>query len=252
MNKQKLTTSIFIFILSLPILVSGQINYGSNNGKYLTIRGIKIYYEDKHIVVIEKPTGLLSVATDFEMEETAHAILKNHCRPKRVFIVHRLDQDASGVMLFALSEEARDALKLVFEAHDIQRNYAAVVEGSFDLSNGKWESYVYEDANYVVHSSQDPTRGKLAVTHYKVKHASRKYTWLDLTLETGRKNQIRVHCKDAGHPIVGDKKYGAVSNPVKRLCLHAHVLAFDHPVTHQKMHFESPVPESFKQLFGAI
>ena len=210
--------------------------------------GIRILYEDRHLVVIEKPEGLLSVATAFEKEETAYAFLKESYRPKHVYVVHRLDQDTSGVMLFALSEEAYSKLKVTFEKHEIERAYIAIVEGQVQQQSGSWESYVYEDANYVVHITDDPTKGRLATTHYAVKSTLKKYTGLDLKLETGRKNQIRVHCQAAGHPVVGDKKYGAKTDPIRRLCLHAYLLSFEHPITKKQMQFKSPIPEPFRSL----
>lgn len=231
---------------STPILEGQEIAL-SAKPRYLD-GGIRIHYEDSHIVVIDKPAGLLSVATDYEKGKTAHNILKDYYRPKRVFVVHRIDQDTSGVMLFALTEQARDKLKDIFEAHSIEREYYAVVEGRFKQNSGSWESYLYEDDRYVVHSTDNPEEGQIAITHYSVISYSKKYTSIKLQLETGRKNQIRVHCKDAGHPIVGDKKYGAFANPLKRLCLHAHILAFAHPITNKPLKFVSPIPEEFQTL----
>ncbi len=213
---------------------------------------LRILYEDKHLVVIYKPEGLLSVATAFETELTAHAILKERYRPGRAHVIHRLDQDTSGVMLFARTESARDQLKDIFSKHAIEREYCAIVEGQVPSPTGTWSSYQYEDANYVVHTTQNPNKGKLAITHYKRGKVTKKYSWLHLELETGRKNQIRVHCAEAGHPIIGDKKYGAKSNPIKRIALHAHSLGFIHPITKKKMHFSAPVPESFTRLMGLV
>lgn len=210
--------------------------------------GIPLLYEDQDLVIIDKPKGLLSVATAFEKGETVQALLKDHYHPRRVFVVHRLDQDTSGVMVFALNQEACDRLKDLFEVHTIERAYTAIVEGQLSTPSGTWQSYQYEDPQYMVHETQDETRGRLAITHFKVLASSKRYTWLELRLETGRKNQIRVHCQSAGHSIVGDKKYGAQSNPLKRLCLHAHLLAFQHPFTKKYLRFESPIPEEFYRL----
>ncbi len=214
------------------------------------VGGIKIYYEDRAFIAIEKPAGLLSVATNFEKGKTAHALLKDHYRPGRVFVVHRIDQDTSGVMVFAFTEEARDAFKDKFEKHDIERIYIAIVEGQMTESKGTWQSLLYEDDNYKVHSTTDPTKGQIAITHFQVLATSHRYTALQLKLETGRKNQIRVHCQNAGHPIVGDKKYGAVTNPIKRLALHACHLALKHPITKQPLQFTSPIPEEFNKLIS--
>jgi len=209
---------------------------------------IRIIYEDQHIIAIEKPSGMLSVATAFETTKTAHSFLKKHFRPKKIYVVHRLDQDTSGVMIFALSEEAYIELKKMFELHLLERAYTAIIEGRLHDLRGTWESYLIEDDNYVVRETDDETEGRLAITHYDVMKTSKNYSALSLHLETGRKNQIRVHCQNAGYPIVGDKKYGSRINPIKRLCLHAHLLAFEHPITRKKMRFESPVPEEFKKL----
>lgn len=216
-----------------------------------TEEGVAILYQDDHFIVVDKPVGLLSVSTNFEKGNTLHSILKKKFRPKPVFVVHRLDQDTSGVMLFALSEKALVKLKEIFEKHEIERSYAAIVEGVIASPSGKWESYLYEDPNYVVRETHDKEKGKVAITHYEVIDSSKNYTYLNLKLETGRKNQIRVHCQKAGHPVVGDKKYGSRKNPIKRLCLHAKLLAFEHPVTKKQMRFESPVPSLFFKLVGA-
>lgn len=208
--------------------------------------GIRILYEDDHLVVIDKPKDILSVATAFEKGETAHAFLK--AKYGRIHVVHRLDQETSGVMLFARSDHARDELKKIFEKHAIDRIYYAVVEGRLENISGTWTSYLFEDANYVVHASQNEEKGRLAVTHYRVIGNARHYSLLEIKLETGRKNQIRVHCQEAGHSVVGDSKYGASSNPVKRLCLHAHLLGFVHPITAKKMTFTSAIPEAFLKL----
>lgn len=234
-------------LASLVIRKNQQITVGDRK-KFLD-GGITVLFEDKDLVVVEKPSGLLSVSTAFEKGETVHAFLKSHYHPRKVFVVHRLDQDTSGVMIFALSEAASVKLKEAFEVHAIERAYTAVVEGYPDPMTGTWESYQYEDARYVVHETEDPSKGKLAITHYRVIAQAKKYALLELTLETGRKNQIRVHCQSAGHPIVGDKKYGALANPIKRLCLHAHLLVIQHPFTKKSLKFTSPIPKEFQRIF---
>lgn len=213
------------------------------------IRGdIEIIYEDSDLVIIDKPSSLLSVSTAFEKGDTAHALLKRHYHPRKIYVVHRLDQDTSGVMVFAFNEHTCKALKDLFAAHDIQRSYTAIVEGKMSTQSGTWESYLIEDANYVVHETDDRENGEKAITHYHVEKSNRRYTWLTLTLETGRKNQIRVHCQSAGHSVVGDKKYGSKINPIKRLGLHAHLLAFKHPVSKKTLTFESKIPTDFLNL----
>lgn len=242
------------------IYVDGQVvkagNTLVNKGQTIEIKsrphyfkkGVKILYEDQYLVAIEKPEGLLSVATAFQKDQTAHAFLKTRFRPKRIYVVHRLDQDTSGVILFALNKHALENLKAAFEKHEIERRYVAIVEGHLATQTGTWISYLYEDENYYVHSTKNKRKGQLAITHYKVCGISKKHTLLDLRLETGKKNQIRVHCQDAGHPVAGDQKYGAHSNPIKRLCLHAYYLSFKHPITQKIMRFESKVPVSFFRI----
>jgi tRNA pseudouridine32 synthase/23S rRNA pseudouridine746 synthase/23S rRNA pseudouridine1911/1915/1917 synthase len=210
--------------------------------------GLPILYEDDDLVIVNKPSGLLSVSTAFEKGETMHALLKTHYKPRKVFVVHRLDQDTSGVMVFALNEKTSEKLKELFEAHAIERAYTAVVEGQFSSPAGTWQSFQYEDSQYHVHETEDQGLGRLAITHYQTVASTKRYSWLVFRLETGRKNQIRVHCESAGFPVVGDKKYGAQSNPVKRLCLHAHLLAFLHPFSKKSLRFEVPVPEEFYRL----
>lgn len=214
--------------------------------------GLPILYEDNDLVVVCKPIGLLSVATHFEKGETVHALLKAHYRPRQVFVVHRLDQDTSGVMVFALNQKAHEHMKALFEVHEIERAYTAIVEGEMRSPAGTWQSYQYEDSQYHVHETTDETQGRLAITHYQNLASSKRYSWLQLKLETGRKNQIRVHCQSAGHPVAGDKKYGAHSSPLKRLCLHAHLLAFKHPFSKKYLRFEIAVPEEFYRLIPSL
>lgn len=231
-------------------------NFEVNQGQKITVNPkpqliahkLRIIYEDRDLIAIDKPAGMLSVATAFEKGETAHALLKAKYHPKKVFVVHRLDQNTSGVMLFALSEKGYQNLKKIFEAHDIERKYCAIVEGKVLQKDGSWESLLIEDANYKVHSTHDPDKGRLATTHFHVVNSSTRFSRLELTLETGRKNQIRVHCTDAGHPVVGDTKYGASSDPLNRLCLHAHLLALNHPITGKPLRFVSPIPDAFNRL----
>lgn len=212
---------------------------------YTVARHLHILYEDHDIVVVDKPPGMLSVATESETENSVHSHLKDHYYPKRVFPVHRLDQDTSGVLLFALNERSRDKLKITFEKHDIERAYVALVEGEVKPASGTWESYLYEDKNYFVHATNDPEKGRLAVTHYTCEKLFKNCSWLNLRLESGRKNQIRVQCQQAGHPIIGDRKYGAKTNVLRRLALHAYHLSFSHPITQKQMTFEVPAPLKF-------
>jgi 23S rRNA pseudouridine1911/1915/1917 synthase len=207
---------------------------------------IQILYSDRHIAVIDKPAGILSVSAPYEKGETAHGYIKRIHKPQKVYPVHRLDRETSGVMVFALTEEAKDDLKKQFEKHAVIRQYYAIVEGHLKETKGTWKSLLSEDKNYKVYSTRSPSKGKAAVTHYRVVKTTKKTTHLVLNLETGKKNQIRVHCQDAGHPVVGDKKYGPAKLSAGRLCLHAKNLEFPHPVTGKNMRFESPLPKEFK------
>lgn len=210
------------------------------------LRGsIRILHEDDDIIVLEKPEGLLSVATDFENHATVHNRLKRRFHNRRVYPVHRLDRETSGVMLFVYTEKARDFLKTQFEQHLVDKTYFAIVEKEMALQKGSWESYLEEDDFYYVKSTNDSEHGKLAVTHYEVLKAHKNRSLLSLKPQTGRKNQLRVHCSEAGHPIVGDKKYGAATNPLKRVCLHAQKISFVHPSHQRKMVFSTPLPEIF-------
>ena len=214
------------------------------------IPGVRVLYDDAHLIVIEKPAGLLSVASEDPIEKHAHGILKDAFRPQRIFPVHRLDRETSGVMMFARSEAARAKLKEILEQHDLEREYVAVVEGKVEPSQGIWQSHLIENSQYVVFSSPHANEGRLAITHFSVIAQNNERSLLSLTLETGRKNQIRVHCQDAGHPVVGDMKYGSKLNLIGRLCLHAKRLAFLHPITHKPLSFEIPEPPQFHKLVG--
>lgn len=227
------------------LVTSGQtVTVGAK--KCLIGGGVHVLFEDAHIVVIDKPSGLLSVATAAEADKTAHSFLKD--RYKKIYVVHRLDKDTSGVMVFARSEEACHQLNAMFEKHDMKRCYTGVVEGKLEPSSGIWQSYLYEDEQYVVHSSPHPGRGVLATTHFNVEKATNRYSLVLFTLETGKKNQIRVHCQEASHPIAGDKKYGAGSDPIHRLCLHAHHLSFLHPISQKPLAYHSPPPKEFMMI----
>jgi 23S rRNA pseudouridine1911/1915/1917 synthase len=218
--------------------------------KVTFLRGsVRILHEDDDMIVLEKPEGLLSVATDFETKATVHAILKRRFHHRRVYPVHRLDRETSGVMMFVYTEKAREFLKAQFEQHLVDKTYFALVEGEMPLGRGTWESFLEEDDFYYVKSTNDSQSGKLAVTHFEVLKASRNRSLLRLKPQTGRKNQLRVHCSEAGHPIIGDKKYQANSNPIKRLCLHAQKISFSHPLTQRRMTFSISLPEIFNKVF---
>jgi len=216
--------------------------------------GLRILFEDQHIIVIEKDAGLLSIATDRERQQTAYFILNQHVRnvnPKNhVYIVHRLDKDASGVMMFAKSIEVQKKMQSEWEKSVIDRRYSVVVEGKVEQNEGTITSWLKESIALIMYSYNFDNGGQKAITHYKVLKNNENFTLLEVKLDTGRKNQIRVHMKDIGHSIVGDKKYGATSSPLKRLGLHANILSFSHPVSNEMLCFESPVPFRFIELLS--
>lgn len=216
--------------------------------KKFASHGVEILYEDRDLVVIDKPSGLLSVATDHQKEHCVHSILKRRFHTRRVFPVHRLDRDTSGILVFAYTEEARDHLKKQFEVHTIAREYNAVVQGAPSPTQGTWESYLVEEKNFFVRTASKE-RGQLAITHYKIEQANAQFALLNLKLETGRKNQIRVQAKEAGCPLLGDEKYNpSLGKKQHRLCLHAIRLAFMHPTTKKTLVFISPPPVFFQKL----
>lgn len=217
-------------------------------------RRVKLLYEDDDILVIEKGYGLLSMGNDKVKDGTAYSIMREHVKwtdPRnKVFIVHRLDRDTSGVMMLAKNEEAKNAMQHNWNNMVLSRKYIAVVEGYVQQDEGIIKSYLAETSQYEVYSTDDPQKGELAVTRYKVLKRGLGNTIVEVTLETGRKNQIRVHMKEIGHPIVGDRKYGAKASPIHRLALHALTLRFAHPATKRDMNFVTNIPGSFYKLIG--
>lgn len=197
---------------------------------------LTIYYEDEHIVVVEKPEGLLSVDTDKRTEPSMHTYLKREF--SKVWPVQRLDRETSGVMVFALSDEAKEGLKVQFMTHEIYREYYGIVQGEL-IGAGTWESKLLDDKNFVVRVHPE---GELAITHFSSLKKTKATTKMKFVLKTGKKNQIRVHAAEAGHPILGDKKYGSGELTIGRLALHAHKLGFDHPITGKRLFFISPKP----------
>ncbi|MCF6332743.1 MAG: RluA family pseudouridine synthase [Draconibacterium sp.] len=216
-------------------------------------RDFTIVFEDDDLIVIEKLAGLLSIATEKEKRATAYSLLSDHVKKQsidnKIFVVHRLDRETSGLMLFAKSEKVKRLIQDSWNDTIIERSYIAVVEGAVEKQEGIITSYLVEGKTFKVHSSQNPKSGKKAVTNFKTIKKNKGYSLLKVNLETGRKNQIRVHMQDVGHSIVGDKKYGAVGNPLKRLGLHAQQISFIHPTSGEKMDFETKIPSVFLRLF---
>jgi 23S rRNA pseudouridine1911/1915/1917 synthase len=214
---------------------------------------IKVIYEDEDFIVIDKPAGLLSISTDKEKEKTAYHLLTDHIRIKnpkaRIFSVHRLDRDTSGVLIAAKNERLKLALQDNWDDLVAYRGYAAVVEGTLTEKRGRLKSWIKETKTHLMYSSGRAGDGQEAVTNYEVLKESGEYSLLNIWLETGRKNQIRVHMKDLGHSVTGDKKYGASADPLKRLALHAYKLELRHPFTGELMRFETDIPQKFLSLF---
>jgi len=217
------------------------------------ISDISIIYEDKDIIVIDKQAGLLSISTAKEKRATAYSLLSEHVKQQdkssKIFIVHRLDRETSGLMLFAKSEPVKRRLQDTWNDTVLDRSYIALVEGTVENPEGTVTSYLYEDKVFRMHSSPNPDKGKKAITHYTVLKKNRNYSLLKVNLETGRKNQIRVQMEEIGHSIAGDKKYGALTNPLKRLALHAQQLSFVHPTSGENLNFETKIPRIFLKLF---
>lgn len=217
-------------------------------------RGLRIVHEDNDLIVIDKACGLLSMASETEKQKTAYYMLSEYVKkfdPKNlIFIVHRLDRDTSGLMMFAKSKRVQEVLQKDWNEAIIERSYIAIVEGCIEKTEGTVTSWLKENKAMVMYSSQTPDDGQKAVTHYKVLKTNKLFSLLDVKLETGRKNQIRVHMKDIGFPVTGDKKYGAKLNPIGQMGLHARVLAFKHPVTGKALRFDTPIPLKFQKLFS--
>ena len=219
-------------------------------------KGLAVLYEDKDILVVDKPVGLLTVATEREKSRTAHSVLTDYIRTgcgrcrKRLFVVHRLDRDTSGTLIFAKSQEAM--LRLKAQWKQTEKKYLAVVHGKCEKSSEVITTYLAEDKNYNVYSTSDSIKGKLSRTAYKVLRMTRRFSLLEVVLLTGRKNQIRVHLAGIGHPIVGDTKYGNEDESQPRMALHARSISFKHPFSGMPLTIESKVPEFFITLVGRI
>ncbi len=220
---------------------------------FLTNPYVKIVYEDKDIIVIEKKQGILSMpasAKQYSVKQVLDEYFQKRHFKCTAHTVHRLDRDTSGLMIYAKDIEIAKHLEDYW--HDIvyDRRYVAVVSGTMEHEGGTIESWLKDNKAYITYSSpEDPGGGKFAVTHYHTLKTTSTHSLVELKLETGRKNQIRVHLQDIGHPVLGDTKYGDGRDPIGRLCLHAYRLHFTHPRTGQDMRFETPFPKEFMKLF---
>lgn len=220
---------------------------------------LRLVHEDDAFLVVEKPPGLLTIATERKGERTAYRLIWDYLAarrpPRRPFVVHRLDRETSGLLIVATSVDAKRRLQAQFAARAVERVYVAVVEGVVRANQGTLESVLVEDRSLRVRSApprasrrRERDRGREAVTHYRVLERRREATLLELHLGTGRRHQIRVQLAELGHPIVADRKHGARRSPIGRLCLHATRLGFRHPATGRPLLFESPPPKAFDRV----
>lgn len=228
------------------------ISKAKRDGQQLVSRYVKLVYEDRHIVVIEKAEGILSMAAGHSslnvksvLDDYFH---KSHQRCT-AHVVHRLDRETSGLMIYAKDMDTEQILE--HNWHDIvyDRRYVAVVSGEIEDDGGTIANWLKDNKAYVTYSSPVDNGGKYAITHFHVLARTTEHSLVEYRLETGRKNQIRVHSADMGHPVCGDMKYGNGDNPLHRLCLHAYRLDFYHPITGSRMEFETPIPPAFNRLF---
>lgn len=214
-----------------------------------------VLFEDEDIIVIDKPAGLLTIANDKEKVRTAYHILTDYMAERtkggRVFVVHRLDRDTSGVVLFSKNEEAKRAFQSDWDKRVVRRGYRALVEGTPEPAEGRVKSFLRETSTHLMYSGAPGRDAKEAITHYRTLFAGGGYALMDIDLKTGRKNQIRVHMSDLGHPIAGDKQYKAKTNPLGRLCLHANELRLIDPRTGEERSFVSKEPAPFRRLCRA-
>ena len=215
-------------------------------------KGLIILYEDQDLLIVNKSDGLLTVSTEREKDKTAFALLNNYVRKgnarskNRVFIVHRLDRDTSGVLVFAKNEKAKRYLQDQWATFD--KIYFAVVYGILSEKEGAITSYLLENKAHRMYSVKDSTKGKFSKTGYKMVKESKNFSLLKINLFTGRKNQIRVHLAEKGHPVAGDKVYGKTDKGIKRLALHATAITISHPYTREKMTFDTEPPVYFKTI----
>ena len=214
---------------------------------------LPIIYDDDDILVINKPSGLLSIASDREKGKTAYRMVSEYVSQKdpkaRIFVVHRLDEDTSGVLMFAKRFEVKEAYQKAWQEIVHKRGYYAIVEGKMEQKKATFKDYLEQNSLNLVYVSQNKVKGKLSITSYEVMEEKGDYSLLDVNIDSGRKNQIRVQLGHRGHYVIGDDKYGEPSNPLGRLGLHAYELALTNPLNGKQMKFVAPMPSSFKEMF---
>jgi 23S rRNA pseudouridine1911/1915/1917 synthase len=249
-NKRRETQYDFMLQPGMTVQISKH-----KNTHDLANHFVKILYEDKWIVVIEKNTGILSMGNEtkqFSVKSILDKYFKEKHQKNTAHVVHRLDRDTSGVMIYAKDMETEQTLEYNWQDIVVDRRYVAVVCGQMENDRGDVESWLKDNKAFITYSSPVDNGGKYALTHYHTLKRNEQYSLVDLKLETGRKNQIRVHMQDLGHPVLGDIKYGNGDNAIGRLALHAYKLDFFHPVTGEKMEFATPFPSAFRKLFGNL
>ncbi|MBR4967186.1 MAG: RluA family pseudouridine synthase [Bacteroidaceae bacterium] len=225
----------------------------SKHKKSFHCKELDIVFEDPYLFIVDKHPGLLSMSNN-SRQQTVQTVLNRYLEKgggrNTSHLVHRLDRDTSGLMVYAKDVQTQQSLINGWQQLVSDRRYLALVKGEFEQPRGRVQSWLTEDKKFITHSSPVDNGGKYAVTHYKVLTSSNGYSLVECELETGRKNQIRVHMADLGHPVVGDRKYGSDEDPMRRLGLHAYMLCFTHPVTGKHLRFETPVPFCFEKLLN--
>ena len=236
-----------------PLAPGQQVSILSSSAPRADALPFPLLYEDERLIVVNKPAKLLSVATDKEKIRTAYHIVTDYVKARRVddriFVIHRLDRDTSGVLMFARDPETKELFQSRWNDIITRRGYLAVVEGTPTPAQDTIRSFLVETDTHLSFSGQPGKGAKEAVTNYQVVKSGSGYALLDISIETGRKNQIRVHMKEMGHPVAGDKQYGARTNPIGRLCLHASELSFTHPATGEQVTFRAKMPRDFNRVF---
>lgn len=258
-NAKKLLSNKLISIEGAPV---SQFDFKLIKGDNLIIakkpirkkvrKNVPIIYENDEIIVINKPAGLLSIASDKEKSSTAYRMVMDYLQSKdkhnRIFVVHRLDKETSGVLMFAKNEKIRDLLQEKWNDIVLSRGYYAVCEGNFEKKEDKIVNYLKMNAQNLMYVTKNDKKAQKCITQYKVLKENKKYSLLDVHIFTGRKNQIRVTLGDLGHFVLGDDKYGEPENPIGRLCLHAYELKFEHPVSKKIYEFKAVLPKEMEDL----
>ena len=213
---------------------------------------LPIIFENEEFIVINKPSGLLTIPNDNEKGRTAYRMVNDYVQQKdkhnRVFVVHRLDEDTSGVLMFAKNPKIKDILQKNWNDIVLERGYYAIVEGKMPKQQDTLVNYLAENSLNLMYVTSDKVKGKKCLTQYNVLKSNEKYSLLDVNIDTGRKNQIRVQLGHIGHHVIGDDKYGEPSDPIKRLGLHAYKLKFVHPVTKKIVEFKTDIPKEFSKI----